>query len=564
MHVVDANTSGSPSSPRSATAAPRDLDTLVAKVQGQEAEIESEILVLQKKIQSLQQKKRQSQAFTSHCTNLKAPISRLPAESLVEIFSLVLPETGVNIGWRKSPPEDKPDIFQLGLVCYSWRKFLLSQPLFWSRVALSLPHPEASISTRAINSMYMMMLTRLNLCYRRSGYTLMSLIMNTAGSPPPGHERDLKVLFGRIAFGARRWWKIQVIGRLFEMPYQLGEVGYPNLRFLNLSDTSGDFLVVNRNLVNQNLQIFGQKAPNLTSVHLGLFRRHGQEFNTFYETSFLPVISPQITDYAITICGAFWLSDVAHLQGLSFLFSNLSTLKIHVLASSWRPIPTFTLPQEDILLPNLTSLDIRWGATAELFSDVFFRFILPGLRHLRLEVNGLQDTSRDLREWIKPFSASLRSADLRWDFWQSSLLIVSPLLQGLLGLSELGLRGPGLGRLFAILEARGPTSRFEHVPSLASLALHLRPDTKAQFLELISARTLDVYNDNTSTTSQLKHVKIHATQQLILDTQPVLSSLVERTNYIFSVEYEVDHEPWLHLGLDGFDSQPGTLSHNFS
>jgi hypothetical protein len=521
------------------------LDARAAEAEGQILQLDSEIQDLQKQLSQLRQKKRRLEAFTSYCTNLRASIAQLPAEVMLDIFACILPQTGIYIGCRAPPPSKELTIFQLGAVCFSWRNLLLSQPLLWSKIVLSLLHHESSVHPRIVDNAYTNALMRLNLCYRRSGETPMLLSLHSNGDPPVGSKRGLRALLQRLAFGARRWERIEARGVLFNLSQWMGHVGYPNLQVLYLThDKFG-----RTHDLGMALQTLSSKAPKLWSLVLDLDANHwARDFTADTTTFDLSLIPSRITELRISVRNATSTAHAVHLYDLVNLHTNLSKLTIHAPTTSWLGVPQILrhMPAlAPIHLPSLTSLSLRWGYLGSAIS-AYFKFIPPNLQDLTLHFHGSVDRE-ELLNWTRHFSINLRTAKLIWERGETISSAICPLIETCSALSDLTLFGPGATQVFTFLSQKLSPGQFAYVPHLKVLSVHLRKGASESFLEMVAQRlSKDVPSD-----SRLTLAKIQATEMFIRQVEGDLLSLVQTSNYAFRVEYEFDRDGWLSLGLDG-------------
>ncbi|KAF5346523.1 hypothetical protein D9756_010018 [Leucocoprinus leucothites] len=518
-----------------------DLAEIISEAEEQMAELDSEILVLQEDLSQLQRKKTRLRTFTSYCSNLKAPIACLPAETLLEVFSQFLPESGVYIGCRAPLSTRGPTIFQLSAICFSWRNLLLSQPLFWSKVMLSLPHSETSVPTRTLDIVYANALTRLNLCYRRAGDMLMSLTLEAHGDPPGSNS--LNALLRKLAFGPQRWERMEIHDTLFNVSHWMGHVGYSNLRVLSIRSGDGDDPALNRAL-----QTLGSRAPQLSSLSLEVDAKNwGVDPETrIFDLSLIPT---QITKLNVTISRLSSSAHAAVLYDMIRQHPGLSKLQIRVLGSSWQVIPPTSQRDRTNLpsfsLSSLTSLDLSWGPTGNV-TEVLFKFIPQNLRTLTLHISKVagRDVSQELLDWARHFALSLRSANLVWR--TGSTKTVLPLIDAWTGITNLELQGPGVARALEFLSTKLSSSQFAHAPKLKTLAVHLREDAKEAFLAMMSQRL----SKNITEDSRLALVTIEATEGFIRGIRHPLLALIQTSGYICRVQYEIDRSPWLKLGLD--------------
>ncbi|KAJ3576815.1 hypothetical protein NP233_g163 [Leucocoprinus birnbaumii] len=531
-----------------------DLATTIADAEEQMNELDSEISTLQKKLLKLQRKKTRLRAFMAYCSNINAPIACLPPETLLEIFAQLQPESGIYLGCRSLPRTRGPSVFQLSAVCFSWRNLLLSQPLLWSKVMLSLPHSESSVPIRTLDTTYNNALTRLNICYRRASDMLMSLVLESHGDPPG--SGSLNALLRRLAFGPQRWGRVSIVDASLSVSHWMGHVGYSKLHALSICCGDGDDAALNRALLT-----LGFKAPQLASLSLEINAKNWANDAPGVTTLDLSLIPSQLTELNITVTQLSSGPRGAVLYNLVGQLSHISILKIHILGTAWQTTPPSTRQRNvfglsSITLPTLTSLDLSWGPIGHVTS-ILFKFIPPNLRDLTLHISRVagMDVFKELYEWSKHFSSSLESANLIWRGGSGGNIL--PLIDLWTELTHLELQGPGIKRVFELLTAKVSLTQFAHSRKLRTLDVHLREDGRKAFLTMMAARL----SGDLPEEARLATVTIEATDPFIQSIRGPLLQLIRASGYSCCVQYKIDRAPWLRLGLDEPEAlNPPTLS----
>ncbi|KAJ7779801.1 hypothetical protein B0H16DRAFT_1830175 [Mycena metata] len=201
-HLVRSNTTTDP---------PKDLSSTISALLGELARYDVEISRLKDHLQGVELERAALQEYHDDCRCLLAPVRRLPAETLVEIFRLAVQEARTPDIHRTfiSPRMAMADLanaplLALSRVCTMWHDIAIGTPSLWEMIQV-----DSALWATPATSTRMMDLLRVAL-ERSKGFSLEICIFGREEEP---YDPALQLL----AQHSERWRSLKISGTNFDL-----------------------------------------------------------------------------------------------------------------------------------------------------------------------------------------------------------------------------------------------------------------------------------------------------------------------------------------------------------
>lgn len=157
------------------------LQKSIQQIKSTVESVENEIIRLRRSLAELEDyRARLYDDITRHQAVL-SPVHKLPPEILAEIF--LHAADGSSLVWPRKNGSDVEMPLLLGRICSYWRTVTHALPLLWSKIRLDIPPGLENRSACSFKAACAAMHDLMEMCFSRSGNTLLSFSI-TADGPP--------------------------------------------------------------------------------------------------------------------------------------------------------------------------------------------------------------------------------------------------------------------------------------------------------------------------------------------------------------------------------------------
>ncbi|KLO11210.1 hypothetical protein SCHPADRAFT_482621 [Schizopora paradoxa] len=338
-------------------------------------------------------------------------ILRLPFDTLLDIFTMILPDSPENLN---PPPGEKISRryfetevpYNVSRVCRRWREFVFTSPSLWSRFALSLRDPYGFTFRKAISYL------SLHLEKSQDLPLSCSISLEHLGSRCR-FEYDTKLLLNNLALHQSRWREIE-FSWIELHPVDICTTFEDN----EIDNNSGNPMPPNRLIQTPTISLFTEELNNLESFkvnHASLFNL--QATKDIAEPGLIPSLrrlNLEMIDRLDKL--AIWLERGPNIEELDVTFRpyDLRWLRrrgqrdyFHVPYLRFEKLQVININRD--LDPEVDGDELLFAAGAGMFIVRFL--VCPSLTRLSIKLEG-DDCIHHLPGFLLRSSPSLQALDL--------------------------------------------------------------------------------------------------------------------------------------------------------